>query len=155
MKIDHIYDHHNAVAEWQRRELSEWLTDVFEAPAIKIREDAGSSTEVREHVKTEFQSRGWALRVKIDQDLGLSVFALKDDLAFHIQTGNISRAAYDLLKLQQLYHAGRIEAAALALPTRECAAKLGSNIANADRVISELQLFNRIVTVPIMVVAFK
>jgi hypothetical protein len=115
----------------------------------------GCKGELRDHVKSEFQGEGWGLNVKVDQDLGLSVFAMKDDLAFHIQTGNISRAAYDLLKLQQLYHSGRIEAAGLALPTRECASLLGSNIANADRVITELQVFNRIITVPIMVVAFK
>lgn len=153
MKVDHVYDHHNAVAEWERRGLRDWLTDVFEAPSIKMRE--GCTGEIREHVKAEFQKNGWAHRVKVDQNLGLSVFAMHDDLAFHLQTGNISRAAYDLLKLQQLYHSGRIEAAALALPTRECALGLGSNLANADRVIAELQLFNRIITVPMMVVAFK
>jgi hypothetical protein len=153
MKVDHVYDHHNAVVEWERRELSDWLTDVFEAPGIRMGD--GCKGELRDHVKSEFQGEGWGLNVKVDQDLGLSVFAMKDDLAFHIQTGNISRAAYDLLKLQQLYHSGRIEAAGLALPTRECASLLGSNIANADRVITELQVFNRIITVPIMVVAFK
>lgn len=153
MKVDHVYDHHHAVAEWQRRESSDWLTDVFEAPSVRMRE--GCTGDIREHVRNEFQADGWGLNVKVDQDMGLSVFALKGDLAFHIQTGNISRAAYDLLKLQQLFHSGRIEAAALALPSRECAAALGSNIANADRVTAELQVFNRIITVPIMLVAFK
>ena len=153
MKLDHIYDHHNAVAEWARRDLYEWLTDVFEAPAIKMRE--GCTNEVREHVRLEFERQGWAINVKIDQNLGLSVFAVRNELAFHLQTGNISRAAYDLLKLQQLYQAQRIEAAVLAIPTKECSGILGSNIANADRVTQELQLFDRIITVPIVVIAFK
>lgn len=153
MRLDHIYDHHNAVAEWERRELQEWLVDVFGAPAIKIRE--GCTSEIREYVRNEFEKDGWAINVKIDQGLGLSVFALKDDMAFHLQTGNISRAAYDLLKLQHLYHSGRIEAAALALPTKECALLLGSNVANADRIIKELELFNRTITIPIEVIAFK
>jgi len=153
VRLDHIYDHHNAVAEWERRELQEWLVDVFGAPAIKIRE--GCTSEIREYVRNEFEKDGWAINVKIDQGLGLSVFALKDDMAFHLQTGNISRAAYDLLKLQHLYHSGRIEAAALALPTKECALLLGSNVANADRIIKELELFNRTITIPIEVIAFK
>lgn len=153
MKLDHVYDHHNAVAEWTKRDLYEWLTDVFEAPAIKMRE--GCTDEVRDHVRAEFERQGWAINVKIDQSLGLSVFAMRDELAVHLQTGNISRAAYDLLKLQQLYQAERIEAAALAVPTKACAAILGSNIANADRVTGELQVFDRIITVPIVVVAFK
>lgn len=153
MKVDHVYDHHNAVAEWERRELSEWISDVFEAPAIRMKE--GCTAEVREHVRRELEKEGWAINVRIDQGLGLSVFAMKDDLAFHLQTGNISRAAYDLMKLQYLYHSGRIEAAALALPTKDCALKLGSNVANSDRVTKEIELFNRIVTVPIMVIAFN
>lgn len=153
MKLDHIYDHHNAVSEWERRELQDWLADVFNAPAIKIRE--GCTTEIRDYVRKEFEKEGWAIKVKIDQDLGLYVFAIKEDMAFHLQTGNISRAAYDLLKLQHLYHSGRIEAAALALPTKECSVLLGSNVANSDRIIKELELFNRTITVPIEVIAFK
>jgi len=153
MKFDSVYDHHNAIAEWQQRELYDWLTDVFEAPAIKMGE--GCTTEIRRHVRQEFEKEGWAINVRIDQDLGLSVFAMKDDLAFHLQTGNISRAAYDLLKLQHLYQANRVEAAALALPTKERAVQLGSNVANSERVMQELQLFNRIITVPICLVAFR
>ena len=153
MRLDHVYDHHNAVAEWDRRELQEWLTDVFEVPGIRMRE--GCTTEIREHVRREFEKEGWAINVKIDQGLGLSVFAMKEDLAFHLQTGNISRAAYDLLKLQYLYDSKRIEAAALAMPTKVCAAILGSNIANTDRITNELELFNRIITVPIAIIAFK
>src|SRR4051794_36287246 len=101
MKLDHVYDHHNGVAEWARRDLYEWLTDVFEAPAIKIRE--GATNEIRENVRLEFEEQGWAINVRIDQTLGLSVFAIHNDLAVHLQTGNISRAAYDLLKLEYLY----------------------------------------------------
>jgi hypothetical protein len=153
MKVDHIYDHHNAVAQWAKRDLQDWLADIFEAPAIKVRD--GYTAEIREHVRGEFERDGWAMNVKIDQSLGLSVFAMKDDLAFHLQTGNISRAAYDLLKLQYLYHSERIEASALALPTKEKAQDLGSNIANAERVTRELQLFNRVITVPIVVIAFS
>lgn len=153
MRLDHVYDHHNAIAEWERRELQDWLTDVFEAPGIRMRESC--TAEIREHVRREFEKEGWAINVKIDQGLGLSVFAMKEDLAFHLQTGNISRAAYDLLKLQYLYDSKRIEAAALAMPTKACATILGSNVANTDRVTNELALLNRIITVPIAVIAFK
>jgi len=80
---------------------------------------------------------------------------MKDDLAFQLQTGNMSRAPYDLLKLQYLFQSQKIEAAALALPTKEAAKIIGDNIANAERVIRELQLFDRVITVPILVVAFE
>lgn len=153
MKLAFTYDeHHNAGTIWERRDLKEWLTDVFEAPAVKIEKRCTHS--IRDHVESEFLNDGWALGVSLDQGLGLKVFAEKGDLAFQLQTGNMSRAPYDLLKLQYLFQAERIEAAALALPTNEAAKRMGENIANAERIIRELQLFDRVITVPILVVAF-
>jgi len=152
MKFNYIYSHHNAEAEWTRRELQEWLSDIFEAPQIKI--GPGCTAEIREHVQKELGKEGWALNVKIEQSLGLTVSAMREDLAFQLQMGNMSRAPYDLLKLQYLYQAERIEAAAFAVPTKEAAELIGSNIVNAERICNELELFNRIITVPILVLAF-
>ncbi len=154
MKLAYTYnDHHSAGAEWESRDLKEWLTDVFEAPAVPVAPRC--TPNIREHVETEFLNEGWALNVKLEQNYGIKVFAEKNDLAFQLQTGNMSRAPYDLLKLQYLFQAQRIEAAALALPTKEAAKVIGDNIANAERIISELQLFDRVITVPILVVAFE
>jgi hypothetical protein len=153
MKFTFIYDHHNAAAEWSKRELQDWLADIFQAPEVHIRR--GCTQLIREHVESQLQSQGWAMDIKIDQDLGLTVFALQNELAFQLQTGNMSRAPYDLLKLQHLYQTGRIEAAGYAVPTKESAVKIGSNIANAERLCNELALFNRTITVPILVVAFS
>lgn len=154
MKLAFTYDdHHNAGAEWDSRELKDWLTDVFEAPAIKI--EKRCTQEIREHVETEFLNQGWALGVSLSHGTGLKVFAQKEDLAFQLQTGNMSRAPYDLLKLQYLFQSERIEAAAIALPTKDAAKAIGDNIANAERVIQELELFDRVITVPILVVAFE
>src|SRR5262249_5500522 len=111
--------------------------------------------DIRKHVASEFEREGWALDVKLDQELGLTVFAMRDDLAFQLQTGNMSRAPYDLLKLQYLYTSQRIQCAALALPTRSGAAEIGDNIANADRLRNELDLFSRVISVPIMLIAFE
>ncbi len=153
MKFCYSYDHRNAEAEWTRRDLQEWLTDIVEAPRVKIHKRC--TTDIRKHVHDELSKEGWAMNVKIDQNLGLTVFALRDDLAFQLQTGNMSRAPYDFLKLQHLYQMRRIEAAALAVPVKACADKIGSNIANAERICNELTLFDRIITVPILVVAFS
>lgn len=152
MKFSFVYDHHNAEAEWSRRDLSEWLTDIFVAPGITV--DEGCTGQIRTHIQRELEKEGWATNVKIDQELNLTVTAMKDDLAFQLQTGNMSRAPYDMLKLQYLYHAGKIQAAALAMPTKSCADIIGSNVANAERMCNELRVFDRIITVPILVVAF-
>lgn len=154
MKLAYTYDnHHSAGAEWEQRDLKEWLTDVFEVPAVRI---APRCTQaIRKHVETEFLNEGWALNVDLDQEHRLKVFAMKDDLAFQLQTGNMSRAPYDLLKMQYLFQSQRIEAAALALPTKNAAKTIGDNLANAERIINELELFDRVITVPILVVAFE
>jgi len=154
MKLAYTYDdHHSSGAEWERRDLKEWLTDVFEAPAVTV--EPRCTPVVRKHVEDEFLNEGWALNVNLDKGSGLSVFAMRDDLAFQLQTGNMSRAPYDLLKLQYLFQSKRIGAAALALPTKKAAKTIGDNIANAERVIKELELFDRVITVPILVVAFE
>lgn len=153
MKLAFTYDHHNAASEWLRRDMSDWLTDVLEAPGVKIKPRCTS--EIRKHVSNEFKLDGWALDVKISQEAGLKVFALKDDLAFQLQTGNMSRAPYDLLKFQYLFQSEKIDCASLAVPTKEAANKIGENIANAERISNELQIFSRVITVPILLIAFE
>lgn len=152
MKLSWVHDHNNAEAEWKRRELDDWLTDIFEAPSLQLK--PGITQDIRQHVRSEFEREGWAINVRVDPDYDLTVFALRDDLAVQLQTGNMSRAPYDLLKLQYLFTSDRIRAAALALPTKLGATALGSNIAHADRVTNELKLFKHIITIPILVVAF-
>lgn len=152
MHFEYVHDHHHAAAAWRERDLYEWITDVFEAPAVAI--GPGTTNDIRGHITSEFAADGWALNVKIDQELANTVTAIKGDLAFQIQTGNMSRAPYDLLKLQYLFQSKKIALAAFALPTKLAASKIGSNIAHFQRICKELTIFDRVITVPILVVAF-
>ena len=153
MKFVATYSHHNGVEMWKSRDLYEWATDIFAAPQVKVQ--AKSTRQIRSHVLSELRSDGWGLNAAIDAEVELTVFARKEDLAFQLQTGNISRYAYDVLKLQHLYMSREIECAILAVPTKEAASKLGSNIAHVERIWAELNIFDRIVSVPIMVIAFE
>lgn len=153
MKLVATYSHHNGVDVWQDRELYEWVTDIFEAPKVKVGDVA--TTVIREHVKSELEKEGWAFNVRVDAESDLTIFARKDDLVFQLQTGNISRYAYDLLKIQHLYSKKEIDGAILAIPTKAAAVKIGSNIANVERIWNELNIFDRTITVPIMVIAFE
>jgi hypothetical protein len=126
------YSHRNGNVEWEKRELHDWIKDVFNAPSIEVK--AGSTTPIREHVRHELT---------------------KDDLAIQLQAGNISRAFYDLLKLQYMFQRNKIEAATLAVPTKLGAQRIGSNIANFERICAELQLYDRVITVPLLVIAFE
>jgi len=153
MRLVQVHNHHNGVVEWEKRELYEWLTDVFVAPQIQLGRKC--TPDIRAHVAGEFEKEGWALDVKLDQELGLTVFAMKDDMAFQLQTGNMSRAPYDLLKLEYLYRDGRIKCAALAVPTRAGAHAIGDNIANWERVSNELDLFRMVISIPMILIAFE
>lgn len=153
MKFAEDYSHHNGRDQWVQRGLADWLVGVFQRPGLTV--GPGSTVAVRDHVKAELAADGWPFDVKIDQAYDLTVFGIKGDLSFHLQTGNASRAPYDLLKLQHLWSARRIEAAALALPTKQAASKIGSNIASFERVMNELRLFDRTITVPIFLIGFE
>lgn len=153
MRFECAHDHHHAAAEWKERDLYEWVTDVFEAPDIKLKK--GCTKAIREHIANEFTAEGWAQEVKIDQNLRNTVTAIKDGLGFQVQTGNMSRAPYDLLKFQYLFQSKKIAAAAFAVPTKLAASKIGSNIAYFERVSKELAVFDRVITVPILLIAFE
>lgn len=153
MKFVEAYNHHNGQAEWARRELFDWLTDVFEAPSLTIQQRCTDS--IREHVRKQFDSEGWSDEVRIHSSYDLTVFARRDDLAFQLQTGNISRALYDLMKMQYLFTADKIEAGALAVPSNLAAKRINSNVANFNRVMNELALFDRIISVPLLLISFE
>jgi hypothetical protein len=148
------YSHRNGNIEWEKRELDEWITDVFNAPAIAI--ESHATDAIRDHVRGELTQQGWSGEVPIAPHFtAVTIFSLKDDLAIQIQTGNVSRVFYDLVKIQYLFSRNRIEAAALAVPSRNAAQRLGSNVANFERLCGELQLYDRIITVPILVISFE
>ena len=153
MNFRAAYSHHNGVETFKGRDLYEWATDIFAAPNVVIQ--ARSTPEIRRHVSAELRAKGWGLNASIDAEVDLTIFARKEDMAFQLQTGNISRYAYDLLKIKHLYLTRNIECAILAVPTKDAAKKLGSNIAQAERIWSELNVFDRIITLPIMVIAFE
>lgn len=153
MNFVEAFSLHNGDVEWKRRELDEWLTDLFEAPSITI--EQGCTGRIRAHLSDELTTAGWAHDVRIDPGFDLTVTGTYRDMAFQIQTGNISRAMYDLWKLQYLYSQKKIAVAALAVPTRDAAAIIGSNIAQVDRIWRELQLFDRIITLPLLLVSFE
>lgn len=126
---------------------------MFDAPAVRI--GTAASKDIRDHVRGLLSTAGWALDFPVESPYSLNVTAKRRDLAFQIQTGNASRAAYDLVKLQHLYLARQIQAACLALPSPQAAVAMGSNLANSKRFSEEINLFSRQITVPLILVAFE
>lgn len=153
MRLAGVYSHQGSADIIRDVGLLGWLNDLFEEPDIIV---GGTQTSViRDYLRTKLEGDGWAIDVRIDAESNLTVFARKTDLVFQLQTGNICRYAYDLLKLQHLYAKNEIEGAILAIPTKNAASDIGSNITNEDRVRNELSLFGRFITIPIVVISFE
>lgn len=152
MNCPNYYDHKGAEEEVRNRNGA-WLFSLYNTPEVDVVPKGGAL--VREYTRNKLAAQGWTGEVTINAQHDLTVFAKKADVAFQIQTGNASRAPYDLLKLQYLYAERTIAAGVLALPTRAAAKVLGDNIACFDRVVGELQLFDRIITVPLLILAFE
>jgi hypothetical protein len=110
---------------------------------------------VKEHFEARWAELGWASEVAVDPQRNPTINAMKQRIGMTVQTGNIARAFYDLLKFQAMYLNSRVDVAVLMVPTAAAASTLGSNIANFSRVTDELELFFHIITVPVLIVSFE
>ena len=93
--------------------------------------------------------------VAIDDTIRASVSRMRGEVAIQVQTGNIARAFYDLVKMQTLYIQRRALAAVLILPDQSAAGIIGSNVANMFRVSSELRSYDRVITIPLLCIWFR
>jgi hypothetical protein len=87
---------------------------------------------------------------------GISIASQKNRVGLGIQTaGNMSRMYADLIKLQQMYLNDTICVGVLIMPTAIAARQLGDNLANSDRLESELTIFRKVIHMPLMIISFQ
>jgi hypothetical protein len=116
---------------------------------------AESSKKLRLKILEDLRSKGWSSKVKISVSSNISVTAMKSNIALCFQTGNMGRFYADLLKLQYLYINDKIVRAFYIIPTKQVAKKMGSNLANFERLVDELKLFEKIITVPVFIIGLS
>lgn len=80
---------------------------------------------------------------------------MKDKTGLCIQTGNMARVYADLLKLQALFSRRTIDSGILILATVKCGRQFGGNVASYERVLRELDIFDKVVTMPLVVIGFN
>lgn len=144
-----FYNHHlgnNAINQdvWQK------LVHSLEETPFRIKKSC--STELRETIERLIQLQGWSGKVKIDKSKAITITSMKNNTGLCIQTGNVGRFYADILKLQTLYLNGKIEAGIYILPTKSSANIIGDNLANFERFVEELNLYKKIITVPLFVI---
>lgn len=115
----------------------------------------GSTKLLRKHIADGLKQKGWTSKVKLSIHSNISITAINGKTALCLQTGNMGRFYSDLLKLQYLYQKQKIESSIYILPTTNLAKKLGSNLANYERLVTELNLFCDVITVPIAVIGLR
>ncbi len=147
------YSHRYGQEEAAEIGVEAFARSLVTSDAIKVRKK--STKQIREHIRLGLTRGGWTGKARVKQQYNLTVSSLSAQAAFQIQTGNIARVMYDLLKLQALFMDGRIRVAIIAVPTTAASRKLGSNYASFSRVRNELSLFNHIITVPIFLLGIE
>ncbi len=120
---------------------------------IKIKKGA-SSKEIRVSILKSLTLLGWSEPVRISKNSKINVTSMKDQTALCLQTGNMGRFYADLLKLQKLFLDKKIKSAIYIIPDKLEAKKIGSNVANFERLCEELTIFQKIITVPMLVLGF-
>lgn len=117
---------------------------------------ARSAHPIRSFIKTELIKCGWSEDFSVDPVVsGISITSAKDEVGLCVQTGNMGRMYADLVKLQTLYTAGKIRAGVVVLPTSTAAREMGDNIANSNRLETELKVFSRVIHMPIVIFSFE
>lgn len=110
-----------------------------------------SAKEFRSDILRTLAELGWSDRVRIDQRSNINITSVLHETGLCIQTGNMSRFYADILKLETLFRKNLIKGAIYIIPLKSWANEIGSNVANYERLIEELDIFSATVTIPIVV----
>ncbi len=110
--------------------------------------------DFKKYIMPAIHRRGWSDEYYLDRTSKITITSVKDKTGLCIQTGNMARMYADLLKLQALYTRRVINDGVLILPTASCGRSFGGNVASYERVLRELEIFDRVITMPLVVIGF-
>ncbi|MBN9091123.1 MAG: hypothetical protein J0J01_29760 [Reyranella sp.] len=123
--------------------------------SISVKPRAGAASKVRDAFLSSLKAHGWSGEFQVSVASDMTITSLKGQVGLCLQTGNMARMYADLIKLQTLYLDGAITSAIFVVPSRPMAVKLGSNVAEANRLERELKIFTKAYHVPTLVYALE
>lgn len=106
---------------------------------------------IRKNILGALQREGWSDRVKPVGDLKITIGSILDDTGLCVQFGNVARVYADLVKLQLAFNEAVIRRGILIVPLKVAAVKVGSNLANFERLELELKNLNDQFTIPLVI----
>ena len=110
--------------------------------------------KIKKYVAEKFNKMGWGDKIKVANSK-LTINFKKSGVGVCFQLGNVARTYADLLKLMELYSRNSIEVGAIYVAHSIEAKKMGTNYAQYQRLVGELELFRDIITIPIYVIGLS
>lgn len=138
-----------AVPVMLQREVAAAIDSIAITPAV------GVSAKIRDAFLSSLKGVGWSSEVCVSRDSDMTITSMKGEVGLCLQTGNMARIYADLMKLQAMYLDNSIRSAVIVLPSQPIAQQLGSNIAQAQRLERELDIFKKAYHVPTLVFALE
>lgn len=112
----------------------------------------GGIVELNEIYENNFSLRAWGLNSLVSNKLNIKITARKEKVGVQIQTGNIARAYYDLLKLEAMFNLGHIVVGCLVLPDKKLANKINNNVAQFERIVNEYETLDLSLRMPLCII---
>jgi len=154
MKVGGKASHRLAGSYLEGRRPYEHVLEALEAPDVPVVH--GGSATVRAHIEDYLQRHGWASPVTVTTGFNVKLNLTAGRTVLQVQTGNVARAFYDLMKMQALHQQGRADCGVLVVPMAAAARVVGGNLAQFERVSNELEgVFYHQITIPILIVGFE
>lgn len=144
---------HLAGPDFPMDELQHSVLDCINNVELNL-EDA-KAPKIRNTLLRELKSTGWSSEVRLSSSSGITITSMRQEIGLCLQTGNVSRIYADLLKVQYLFVHKRIRAAVIIVFKNRVAKEIGSNMANYERLVEELQIFKNVITVPTLVIGLE
>jgi hypothetical protein len=153
VRISQIFSHHDGEKILKSNFIIwEDLQKVFTNPGLQLKKGYAHTIKVK--VSDSLNSLGWADRVTIEPTR-LTINFIKQKVGICIQLGNVARTYADLLKTQVLFDRKLIKVGVIAVPMRTYSKRIGSNIAQYERLVEEVKLFENIITVPLLIIGIS
>lgn len=133
--------------------LQDEVSHAIKSVVTKISKGAGST--LRSAILQKLISCGWSKEVSISINSEMTITSIKSNVGLCLQTGNMARMYADLLKLQKLYLDNAIAAAVMIVPSQQSAKAMGDNITHAARLERELEIFRKVIHIPIVIFAIE
>ncbi|MGV1109268.1 BglII/BstYI family type II restriction endonuclease [Xanthomonas translucens] len=137
------------IPQAQCDEVEAALTKCAIKPALR------AAPLIRNKVIESLVHSGWSGEVSVALGSQITITSSRNNIGLCLQTGNMSRLYADMMKLQKLFLDNSIKAGIMIVPMPDAARALGDNIASYSRLTKELDIFRKVIHMPMLVYGFE